>query len=223
MNHSANVRSSVILNRKINHHDSVCVKSNHSELIKFLWWLQTGQLALTSISVLMGAQCITPRVQGIKCVIDATLFTTRGANLLLVYSLLQQRMFPMSYDTTRSVSDIIKFLIRVSVARSAALCQRAIKSPALPHKAEYRSQQRNQERTEASSQELTALRSKHQHTPGLKLRLDSSSVITITRALDCKNQKTSSFLSNLLIPVEGQCLNMATGFKKTNILRHAEA
>lgn len=66
--------------------------------------------------------CIIPRVQGVKCVTDATLFTTRSANLLLVYSLLQWRTFQMSYDTTRSVSDIIKCPIRVSVARSALLC-----------------------------------------------------------------------------------------------------
>lgn len=85
----------------------------------------------------MGAQCIIPRVQGVKCVIDATLFTTRSANLMFVYSLLQKRMFQMSYDTTRSVSDIIKCPICVSVARSAVLCLQAIKSSALSHKAKY--------------------------------------------------------------------------------------
>lgn len=75
-----------------------------------------------SINEHLCAQCIIPRVGGVKCVIDATLFTTRSTNLQLVYSLLQDRMFQMSYDTTRSVSDIIKCPIRVSVARSAVLC-----------------------------------------------------------------------------------------------------
>lgn len=44
----------------------------------------------------------------------------------------------MSYDTTRSVSDIIKRPIRVSVGPiSSAVRLRAIKSPALSHKAKY--------------------------------------------------------------------------------------